>query len=401
MPKFSYKAKDSQGNDVKGRVEASEQKQALAILREKNYVPYFISKESENFLDYLYKKFFKRVSISEIAVFTRQMATMINAGLPLTEALAILHSQGKSLLCEAIGMILRDVEGGATLGDAFQKHPEIFSPVYIALVRAGESAGVLDNILVRLADNLEAQREFRSKIKGALMYPIIIVLGMVVVAFIMMVFVIPKLVSLYSEFDAKLPLTTQILITVSKLAASFWWLIILAVFGLIYLYRIFNSKRETKRILDKWKFKIPIFGKLQIQVVLAELTRTLGLLTGAGVSIVEALQISAKAAGNVNIEEGILEASRQVEKGFPLSATLAENPFFPHILPQMLSVGEETGKIDEVLLKVARYFQSESEESIKGLTTAIEPLIMIVLGVGVGFLVISIIMPIYNLTSQF
>lgn len=401
MPKFSYKAKGSQGIDVKGIVEAPEQKQALAILREKNYVPYFISKESENFLDYLYKKIFKKVSISEIAVFTRQMATMINAGLPLTEALTILRSQGKSLLCEAIGMVLRDVEGGATLGDAFQKHPGIFSPVYIALVRAGESAGVLDNILTRLADNLEAQREFRSKIKGALMYPIIIVLGMVVVVFIMMVFVIPKLVSLYSEFNAKLPLTTQILITVSKLAASFWWLIILIVFGLLYLYRVFDSKRETKRILDKWKFKIPIFGKLQNQVVLAELTRTLGLLTGAGVSIVEALQISAKAAGNVNIEEGVKEASKQVEKGFPLSATLLENPFFPRILPQMLAVGEETGKIDEVLLKVSRYFQSESEESIKGLTTAIEPLIMIILGVGVGFLVISIIMPIYNLTSQF
>jgi len=401
MPKFSYKAKDSQGIDVKGRVEAPEQKHALAILREKNYVPYFISKESENFLDYLYKKIFKRVSVSELAVFTRQMATMINAGLPLTEALAILRSQGKSLLCEAIGMVLRDVEGGTTLGDAFQKHPGIFSPVYIALVRAGESAGVLDNILTRLADNLESQREFRAKIKGALMYPVIIILGMVVVVFIMMVFVIPKLVSLYSEFNAELPQVTQILITVSKLAASFWWLIILVVVGLSYLYRIFNSRRETKRILDKWKFKIPVFGKLQNQVVLAELTRTLGLLTGAGVSIVEALQISAKAAGNVNIEEGVQEASKQVEKGFPLSATLLENPFFPRILPQMLAVGEETGKIDEVLLKVSRYFQSESEESIKGLTTAIEPLIMIVLGVGVGFLVIAIIMPIYNLTSQF
>ncbi len=401
MPNFLYRAKDPQGNEVKGLVEAQDQKQALAILKEKHFYPFSIREKGEGSLYFVYKKFFNRVSLAETAVFTRQMATMINAGLPLTEALNLLRSQGKAQLAEAVGVILRDIEGGSTLADALQKFPKIFSPVYVALVRAGESAGVLDNILNRLADNLEAQREFQSKIKGALVYPVIIISGMGAVMFIMMVFVIPKLTSLYTEFDAQLPAATQILISTSKFAASFWWLFILSFLGLIYAYRLLNSNKNTKRKIDAVKFKIPIFGRLQNQVTLAEITRTLGLLAGAGVSIVEALQISSRTASNVLIEEGIMTASKQVEKGFPLSSALMENPFFPRILSQMLSVGEETGKVDEVLLKVSRYFQSESEESLKGLTTAIEPLIMILLGVGVGFLVIAIILPIYNLTSQF
>jgi len=401
MLNFSYKAKDQTGKEVKGLVEAQDKKQALTILHEKQFTPFFIKEEGENFLGYFYNKFVKKVSQGEVAVFTRQIATMINAGLPLTEALTILSSQGKGLLQEAIGVILRDVEGGSNLADALQKHPKIFSPVYIALVRAGESAGVLDNILTRLADNLEAQREFNSKIKGALTYPIIILVGMGGVIFIMMVFVIPKLTVLYTEFNAKLPKATQILITFSTFAAKFWWLIILVVVGLAYVFRILNKNRDTKRKLDELKFKIPIYGKLQNQIVLAEFTRTLGLLVGAGVSIVEALQISSKTASNIKIEEGILEASKQVEKGFPLSVTISTNPFFPKILSQMLTVGEETGKVDEVLLKVAKFFQSESDESLKGLTSAIEPLIMVIMGVGVGFLAIAIILPIYNLTSAF
>lgn len=401
MPNFSYKAKDQSGKDIKGLVEAQDKKQALTILQEKHFTPFFVKEEEGNYFTYLYKKIVQKVSLGEIAVFTRQIATMISAGLPLTEALTILRSQGKGKLQEAISTILRDVEGGSTLADALKKYPEIFSPVYIALVQAGESAGVLDDILTRLANNLEAQREFNAKIKGALTYPIVVLVGMTGVIFIMMVFVIPKLTSLYTEFNAKLPMPTQILISFSSFAAKFWWLIILAVIGTAYAFRILNENRDSKRKLDELKFKIPIYGKLQAQIVLAEFTRTLGLLVGAGVSIVEALQISSKTAGNIKIEEGILEASKQVEKGFPLSATISANPFFPKILSQMLTVGEETGKVDEVLLKVAKFFQSESDEALKGLTSAIEPLIMVIMGLGVGFLAMAIILPIYNLTSAF
>lgn len=401
MSTFSYRAKDVKGNEIKGDVEARDRKQAAAILKEKHVYPFSIKEKTENFFEYLYKKFFKKTSVAEVATFTRQLATMINAGLPLTEALLILKSQGSSEVNKAAAEILRDVEGGSTLADSMARFPKIFSSVYIALVKAGESAGVLDNILNRLADNLEAQREFKAKVKGALIYPAIVISGMVVVMFIMMIFVIPQLTSLYEEFDADLPQTTKILIAVSNFMVNFWWVFIFVFVGGSYLLRMINAQKEGKRKIDELIFRIPIFGKLQTNVVLAELTRTLGLLVGAGVSIVEALQISSGAAGNIVIEDGIMEANKQVEKGFPLSEAIGNNPFFPQIVSQMISVGEETGKMDEVLLKVSRYFQSESEESLKGLTSAIEPLIMVLLGVGVGFMVIAIIMPIYNLTSQF
>ena len=400
MGVYFYKAKNAQGEEIRGTVEVNDQKQALAILREKNIYPFFLKEKTENILGYFLKRSIYRVTLADTATFTRQLATMINAGLPLTEALVLLKSQGKPALAEATDRILRDVEGGLSLADAIENHPKIFSPIYVSLVRAGESAGVLDNILNRMADNLEAQREFQSKIKGAMIYPIVIVTGMILVAAIMMIFVIPKLLSLYQEFDAQLPAATKALISISNLSVRFWWVVLLGLVGLAYAYKMFNSKKSGKRKIDELKFRLPVAGKLINQTILAEFTRTLGLLVGAGVPITEALEISAKTANNLVIEEGIVIANKQVEKGLPLSSAIAKNEFFPPIVSQMLSVGEETGKLDEVLLKVSKYFQSESEESLKGLTTAIEPLIMIVLGVGVGFLIIAIILPIYNLTSQ-
>ena len=400
MPTYFYKAKNAQGQETRGTVEVGDQKQALAILREKNIYPFFLKEKTENFLTFILKRLIYRVTLTDVSTFTRQLATMISAGLPLTEALVLLKSQGKPALAEATEGILRDVEGGLSLAGALEQHPKIFSPVYVSLVRAGESAGVLDNILNRMADNLESQREFQAKIKGAMIYPIVIVTGMILVATIMMIFVIPKLLSLYQEFDAQLPAATKALISISNLSVRFWWVVLLGLVGLAYAYKMFNSKKSGKRKIDEFKFKIPVAGKLINKTTLAEFTRTLGLLIGAGVPITEALEISAKTANNLVIEEGIVIANKQVEKGLPLSSAIAKNEFFPPIVSQMLSVGEETGKLDEVLLKVSKYFQSESEESLKGLTTAIEPLIMIVLGVGVGFLIIAIILPIYNLTSQ-
>lgn len=400
MSLFKYKAKDLKGADFKGEVEGRDEKQALKVLREKNYYPYYISEKKDNVVIQTINHVLKGVSIADIAIFTRQLSTMVSAGLPLTDALLILKNQGKEDLSKAISSILKDVQGGSSLADSMQKFPKIFSPVYVALVRAGEAAGVLDNVLARLSDNLESQREFQAKIKGALMYPAIIILGMGGVMFIMMMFVIPKLTSMYKEFNATLPATTLILIGVSTFMVKFWWLVLIGLVGLVYLYKLINSTRKGKRGFDSFKFKIPIVGKLQKEVILAEITRTLGLLVGAGVSINEALEISSKTANNVLIEEGVLDSSKKVEKGLPMSLSFSENPVFPQILSQMLSVGEETGKMDEVLLKVSHFFQSESEESLKGLTTAIEPLIMIILGVAVGFLIIAIIMPIYSLTSQ-
>jgi len=270
------------------------------------------------------------------------------------------------------------------------------------LVKSGEVGGVLDTVLVKLADSLEKQQEFKGKVKGALIYPAIIVIGMVIVAFIMMIFVIPRLTSLYDEFNAELPLPTRILIGVSNAVIKYWPITLAFLATTIYSFQAYRKTKVGRLKTDQMIFKIPIVGQLSREVILTELTSTLSLMVGAGVSILEGLNITSEVVSNVVIGNALKDVSNQVEKGFPVSFAFAKHPdAFPFILSQMVAVGEETGKMEEVLNKVSHVFEVESDQKVKSLTAAVEPIVMVLLGLGVGFLVIAIILPIYNLTSQF
>jgi type II secretory pathway component PulF len=280
------------------------------------------------------------------------------------------------------------------------KHPKVFSRVYVALVRAGETAGIMEKIMMRLAENSEKSREFRSKVIGAMIYPIIILIGMVVVVVVMMVVVIPKLSALYADFGSELPPTTKAVIAISNFSVKFWWLVVVAVAGLGMAFRVLINTEAGRFQWDAFLYKLPVTGPLAKQVMLTEITRTMGLLVGAGVSVVEALNIVAETSGNVVIKKELIRVAKQVEKGFPISISFSESEIFPPLIGQMVAVGEETGKLDDVLAKLSGYFESESTEKIKGLTTAIEPLILVVLAVGVGFLMYAIIIPIYQITDQ-
>jgi type II secretory pathway component PulF len=255
-------------------------------------------------------------------------------------------------------------------------------------------------VLTRLADSQEKTREFRGKVTGAMIYPAIISIGMIVVMIIMMVVVVPKLTSLYQDFNAELPLATRILMGISNIFLHYWWAVIIVAGGVIFAVVSYLRTAAGKRTRDKLIFSIPIWGMLSKQIMLTELTRTLALLVSAGVPIVEDLDIVAAVVGNIIIEEDVRRVARQVEKGFPVSIAFSESPFFPPIVGQMIAVGEETGKMDEVLDKLSYYFESESDLKVKGLTTAIEPLIIMVLAVGVGFLMYAVIMPIYDITNK-
>lgn len=401
MNRFQYKAKDQSGNTVKGKVEAAGINEAARLLRERGLVVIHLKLETAGLLD-LVRRLTHRTTLSDVAVFTRQFSTMITAGLPITDALLIIKSQASPGMKPIIDGILSDVEGGSSLAAALKKYPNVFSAVFIALIEAGEGGGVMDQVLARLADNLESQREFQSRVKGALIYPVIVVVGMIIVAGVMMVFVVPKLLSLFADFDAELPLPTRILITTSGFASRYWWIILLACGGLFWLFRMFSKTPGGQERIDKWRLKVPIFGPLQREIILTELTRTLGLLVGAGVSILEALRIVSSVVDNALIGSAIKKSSSQVEQGFSLAYAFSQDPdIFPPMLFQMLAVGEETGKLDDALLKVSHVFEQESAQLVKGLTAAMEPLIMVVLGIGVGFLVVAVILPIYNLTSQF
>ncbi|PIU04040.1 phytochrome sensor protein [Candidatus Shapirobacteria bacterium CG08_land_8_20_14_0_20_39_18] len=401
MIRFSYKAKDAKGETVKGVIEAQDEKAAVATLRGKGSTVFSLTPVSKNSLALITDKFFNRVSGNDITNFTRQLSTMVTAGLTLDNALIIFKNQCSSAFYPIIDDILLNVQGGSSLAEALAKHPDQFSRVYVSLVKAGETAGVLDQILSRLADNLEKQRELAGKVKGAMIYPVIIIVGMIGVGILMMVLVIPKLLVMYKDFNAELPLPTKILMWVSSSMTTLWLPGLVALVIGFYAFTAFKKTAAGKRKIDQFILGLPLFGNIMKKFILTEIARTLGLLSSAGVSIVESINIVAESTGNAVYEEILKEGAKQVERGLPLSGTLGAYEEFPPIVIQMISVGEETGKLDEILTKLSKYFEMESDETVKGLTTAIEPLIMIVLGVGVAFLMMAIILPMYSLTSQF
>lgn len=400
MERFYYRVRTQQGKGAKGVVEARDKNAAAKILQDQNLIVISLRKVGE---DPWHKLMFvfARVSSKDVANFTRQLATMVKSGLSLTGSLAILQNQSNPAMGRVIAEILKDVQGGISLYKAMIRCKKVFSPVYLALIKAGEAAGVLDKVLERMAANLEKQETFKAKVKGAMIYPVIVVVGMIVVAIIMMVFVIPKLMTMYEEFDAELPGVTKVLMAVSLFVGRFWIFGLMGLFGLIYSFYTWRKTPTGREQIDRFILKIPVMGVLQQKIILTEITRTLSMLTHAGVSIIESLNIVAEAANNVLFEKAFKKAARDVEKGLPLGSSISGYEFIPSVVTQMVLVGEQTGKIDEVLERVSIYFESETEIAVKALTTAIEPFMMIVLGVGVGFLVIAIIMPIYNLTAQF
>ncbi len=401
MAFYRYKGKTKQGEAINGKVEARNETQAAAALRERDILVISLKPFEESTFSSL-NQMFSGVSQDDLVNFTRQLSTMISAGLGLTQALSILEQQSeKAALTKMIGELTREIQGGNSFAKALGQHADIFPTVYIQLVRAGEAAGVLDDVLERLAHNMEKNKEFRGKTKGALIYPAIVLTAMVIVASIMMIFVIPKLSDMYADFGAELPLATKLLIDFSTFFANFWWLILAGVVGGVYALKRWRDTSTGRYMTDRWMLKIPVFGELRKKVILTEFTRTAALLLGAGISLLQALEILADAMDNVLYRRALLDAANKVEKGVSLSQAIEQQVVFPLILSQMAAVGEETGRLDEVLGKLSSYFESESEQAVKNLTTALEPLIMVVLGLGVGAMVVAIIMPIYNLTSQF
>ncbi len=403
MANFVYTAKAVNGDIVKGSVEASNVEQALNVIRQNNLMPITIEERKKSFLsNFSLDNFFGKVTEGDVAVFTRQLSSMVSAGLPFAESMNILKKQTKNTHFSAVlDQIGKDVEGGTSLGGALEKHPDVFSRVYINLVKAGEAGGVIDKIFARLADSLEKSRSFHSKVKGALLYPVILLVLMFVVIFIMMVFVIPKLADLYKDIGASLPLPTLILIGISNFFVNFWFLILGGIFGLILFYRSWGKTEAGRTFFDNIKLRIPVFGRINRGLILVEFTRTLGLLLEAGVPIIESLRISTGIVNNIKYEKSLFISIDKVEKGAQLYDQIEQSEIFPPIVSQMVKVGEETGKLDDVLNRLAIYFETEADQLVKNVTTALEPFILVILGLGVGLLVVSIILPIYNLTSKF
>ena len=400
MFKFDYKVVDSQGKTEKGLIEARNARQAAKILHHQHYLVVDLIPHQSNLLTDLSQQL-QRVSQDEVVNFTRQFSTMITAGLPLTQALSLIEDQASGPFRQIISETLKEIEEGGSLFESLSKHQNIFGSVYLALIHAGEVSGSLDRVLSRLADTLEKQREFRAKIKGALVYQVIVIAGMIIVSIIMMVAVVPKMTSMYADFGTDLPAPTKLLMAISSLMSHFWWLIPLVALGGFLGLKTALKNPSLAFLLDQRLLHFPIIGKLRQQTIIAEFARTLGLLVGTGILLVEALETVKNTLASLVFQQAVAQVVEDVQKGLPLAVSLAKTEVFPPVVTQMVSIGEETGKIDEILSRVANYFEQQADYSVKNLTTAIEPLIMVVLGVGVGFLMISMIMPMYSLTSKF
>ena len=394
---FIYTGIDKNSVRQKAKLQANSEREVVDFLRSGGITPISVRKieETQGFF------IFKKVKESDIILFTRQLASMVLTGLTLIEALKILKQQKLSTaMQEIINDIIAQISEGSTFSDALAAHKQYFSDVYIALIRAAEKGGLLDKILSRLADNLERSDDLKKKIKSAMFYPGIVVFGMGAVIVIMNIFVIPQLGTLYESLHLELPISTKIVLGISKLFTTFYPIMIIAAIGGVFLYKRFKKTEEGVKIIDSLKLRIPIIGEIATLTTLDEISRTLSLLVSSGASIIESLTITAGVAGNYWYKTAVLEAASLVEKGVSLSDAFEHQNIFPPMMTQMVKVGESTGKIDESLFKVADYFERDLDVRVKTLTTAIEPILIIVLGISVALLIFSIITPIYGLISQ-
>lgn len=399
--KLYYKAVTNKGEPIDGLIEARDASEAAVYLRSKDLFPIKIIKKGESKFVNLIPFLGEKIKSSDVVSLTRQLSSMLTSGMTLLRSLEILKNQvGNRALTDVVGGIIKDIQEGASFSRAITKYPEVFSPVYIALVEASEGSGLLDKAFSRLADTLEKQQTLKGTVKGALMYPAIVVLMMVIVVFVMMIFVIPQISTLYQSMSVSLPLPTLILIQVSNFFVSSWYIIIGFLALIWFAYNRWNKTAEGKLVIDSMLLKLPIFGNLIKKTILAEFSRTLGALLASGTLVVEALDKVSNITGNVHYKDAIVDISKKVEKGVSVGDAMSLYYLFPPNLIELVKIGEQTGKLDETLIKASEYFEEEVDATVKTLSTAMEPIILVVLGIGVAFLVISILTPIYQITSS-
>lgn len=398
MKRYTYKAKDQKtGKALKGTIQANSERAAGKLLIERGYIPDSVKEEGTSFLD----KMNQGVTTKDKIVFTRQFATLIGAGLPLANALSTVAEQTDNKgMRSVIEEVLADVEAGKSLGDALEKHPKVFDKVYLALVRAGEMSGTLDESLKRLALQQEKDAAMMSKIRGAMTYPAIVLVVIILVVVYMMVTVVPEVEGLYEDLGEELPALTAFLVGLSNFMFEFWWLVLIIIAGIVWFFLQFRKTPTGVKFFASFKLNVPIFKGLFRRLYMARFTRTAQILLATGVSMLDTLQISGEAMNNVVVQKSIDEAAEQVKAGKALSDSLRDKDYILPLVPQMTNIGEQSGKMDEMLGKVAQVYEDELDEQIKAISTMIEPILMVVMGVVAGGLVGAILFPIYSLVGS-
>lgn len=402
MLTYDYTAKNlKSGEMVKAEVQAESVMAASKLLREQNLFPISITDQSKGGLAGQIS-ILNKVGLRNLVVFTRQLATLVNAGLPIVQSLRNVQNQiSNKRLKSIISDVIASVEGGSSLSEALKKHPEVFNDVYVYLVKSGETSGTLDQVLDRLADQQEKDAAILRKVRGAMVYPIIVLVVVVAVVIFLLVTLLPQVASLYHDLGKNLPLLTRILVGLSQFVTRFWYIVaILALGGGIFLYQ-FSKTPRGQRMFDQLKLNAPVFGTLFEKVYMARFARTMSTLLSSGIPMLEGLDVTSKAVRNQLVQEAIQRASGLVKGGKNLSKALElEKATFLPLVPQMVAIGEASGATDEMLLKVAVFYEGDVDEAVKNLSTTIEPVMMVILGVIVGLVIAAVLLPIYGLVGS-
>lgn len=404
MVKYQYVATNESNKTVTGSLDATDEAAVGEALRKQNLRLLSVTTQTQKSLNFGGFLGGKKVKSDDLVIFTRQLSAMVGAGVPLLRALGSLEQHAESpALKDVLVSIIHDVEGGAPLADALEKHPNVFSDVYVNMVRAGEAAGILDDILKRLALQQEKNATIRKKVKSAMTYPMVLIVITVVAFFGLMLFVIPQIGTILTDLggpDAELPLITQIMLGLSKFILSYWYIVIPAVVGLAIAGLRYIKTPVGKKQFHRLVLKVPAVNGVIRKVIVARFARTFSSLNGAGVSIIETLTVTSRALGNVVYEEALLAAVDDVKNGKQLSQILEGGELFPAIVAQMLAVGEETGQTDTVLLKVADFYEEEVDTAISSLSSIIEPVMIVLMGSAVGLIAASVMSPIASLSQN-
>lgn len=401
MAVFIYKARDPAGQVVSSTMEAETETAVRSRLRERNFIVTSIREKKKGFdLNDIVGQF-QRVKQKSLAIFSRQFSTMVTAGLSLVRALDVLEQQSDDKkLKEVIGIVRRRVEGGSSLSESFQEHPAVFSDLYIHLTRAGEVGGVLDETLDRVADFLEKDQALRQKIKSSMTYPVAIMIFAVLIVLGLVIFVIPTFQSIFEGLGIKLPMMTQILITTSILLRKYPLHILVVIVLLVVGVRMYIRSPRGKFQFHKLMFKLPVFGMLTRKITISRFTRTLGTLLSSGVPVMQAMEVTGKASGNMVVEKAVEEVRESLREGESISAPMERSGIFPPMVTQMIAVGEETGSLDKMLDKISDFYDAEIEATLEALTSLLEPLMLIFIGAAIGFIVISMFLPMLSIINS-
>jgi type IV pilus assembly protein PilC len=398
MATYAYKAKNFDGKVLTGETEGDSESQIRARLREKGFIVLKLEKKSKGItLSFMAGS----VKSKDVSVFAQMFAVMMGAGVPLVRCLSILQGQTESpAFSKVIGQLKVDVEGGSTLSSALGKHPRVFDSLFVNLVKAGEAGGILDGILQRLATYLENSEELKSKVKGALTYPVVIlgIAGLVVLALIM--FVLPQFKSIFESMNVELPMITKALLATSDTLIAYWFIIIPAVFAVPYaIFEFFKTDKGSK-IYDRNILIMPVIGLMMRKLAVARFTRTLGTMITSGVPILQALEVTASTAGNYVIKEAVDSTRNSIREGESIAEPLKSSGVFPPMVVQMIAVGEETGELDKMLMKIADFYEVEVDNAVKGLTSIIEPVVIVFMGLIIGGIVLAVFMPMLTLVNS-